>query len=96
MLLTPQISNRFLSGLSPESRPDPVRRQRRPRYAVVLDLNAEAKAALDAMTEDQAHAFNNNPADPSVPGRDTPILTPRAASSSALWLRASSPPPSPL
>jgi lysophospholipase L1-like esterase len=41
---------------------------------VVLDLNAEANAALDAMTEDQAHAFNNNPADPSVPGRDTTHL----------------------
>ena len=41
---------------------------------VVLDLNAEANAALDAMTEDQAHAFNNNPVDPSVPGRDTTHL----------------------
>jgi len=41
---------------------------------VVLDLNAEANAALDAMTEDQAHAFNNNPMDPSVPGRDTTHL----------------------
>jgi lysophospholipase L1-like esterase len=41
---------------------------------VVLDLNAEANAALDAMTEDQAHEFNNNPADPTVPGRDTTHL----------------------
>jgi len=41
---------------------------------VVLDLNAEANAALDAMTEDQAHAFNNNPADPTVAGRDTTHL----------------------
>jgi lysophospholipase L1-like esterase len=41
---------------------------------VVLDLNAEANAALDAMTEEQAHEFNNNPADPNVPGRDTTHL----------------------
>jgi lysophospholipase L1-like esterase len=41
---------------------------------VVLDLNAEANAALDAMTEDQAHAFNNNPADPNTAGRDTTHL----------------------
>ncbi|MGA1981692.1 MAG: GDSL-type esterase/lipase family protein [Acidobacteriaceae bacterium] len=41
---------------------------------VVLDLNAEANAALDAMTEDQAHQFNNNPADLAVPGRDTTHL----------------------
>lgn len=41
---------------------------------VVLDLNAEANAALDAMTEDEAHQFNNNPADPTVPGRDTTHL----------------------
>jgi lysophospholipase L1-like esterase len=41
---------------------------------VVLDLNAEANDALDAMTEDQAHAFNNNPADANVPGRDTTHL----------------------
>jgi lysophospholipase L1-like esterase len=42
--------------------------------AAVLDLNAEANDALDAMTEEQAHQFNNNPADPSVPGRDTTHL----------------------
>ena len=41
---------------------------------VVLDLNAEANAALDAMTEEQAHQFNNNPSDPTVPGRDTTHL----------------------
>jgi lysophospholipase L1-like esterase len=41
---------------------------------VVLDLNAEANAALDAMTEDQAHQFNSNPANPNVPGRDTTHL----------------------
>jgi lysophospholipase L1-like esterase len=45
--------------------------------AVVLDLNAEANAALDAMTEEQAHQFNNNPADPTVPGRDTTHLNAR-------------------
>jgi lysophospholipase L1-like esterase len=45
--------------------------------AVVLDLNAEANDALDAMTEAQAHQFNNNPADPSVPGRDTAHLNAR-------------------
>jgi lysophospholipase L1-like esterase len=44
---------------------------------VVLDLNAEANAALDAMTEDEAHAFNNNPTDPSIPGRDTTHLNAR-------------------
>jgi hypothetical protein len=37
---------------------------------VVLDLNAEANATLDAMTEEEAHKFNNNPADPTIPGRD--------------------------
>jgi len=42
--------------------------------AVVLDLNAEANAALDAMTEEEAHQFNNNPTDPTVPGRDTTHL----------------------
>jgi lysophospholipase L1-like esterase len=42
--------------------------------AAVLDLNAEANDALDAMTEEQAHQFNSNPADPSVPGRDTTHL----------------------
>jgi lysophospholipase L1-like esterase len=41
---------------------------------VVLDLNTEANAVLDAMTEEQAHQFNNNPADPTVPGRDTTHL----------------------
>jgi len=41
---------------------------------VVLDLNAEANAALDAMTEAEAHQFNNNPADRTVPGRDTTHL----------------------
>jgi lysophospholipase L1-like esterase len=41
---------------------------------VVLDLNAEANAALDAMTEDQAHEFNSNPMDPTKPGRDTTHL----------------------
>jgi lysophospholipase L1-like esterase len=41
---------------------------------VVLDLNAEANTALDTMSEDQAHQFNSNPANPSVPGRDTTHL----------------------
>ena len=41
---------------------------------VVLDLNAEANDALDAMTEDEAHEFNNNPMDPTKPGRDTTHL----------------------
>jgi lysophospholipase L1-like esterase len=41
---------------------------------VVLDLNAEANAALDGMTEEDAHKFNNNPADATVPGRDTTHL----------------------
>jgi hypothetical protein len=43
------------------------------------------------MTEDQARQFNNNPADPTVPGCDTTHL----ASSSAPWLRANSQPHSP-
>jgi lysophospholipase L1-like esterase len=30
---------------------------------IVLDLNAEANDALDAMTEEQAHEFNNTPRD---------------------------------
>lgn len=30
---------------------------------IVLDLNAEANDALDAMTEEQAHEFNNTPKD---------------------------------
>lgn len=40
---------------------------------VVLDLNAEANDALDAMTEDQAHEFNYS-LDPTKPGRDTTHL----------------------
>jgi lysophospholipase L1-like esterase len=39
----------------------------------VLDLNAEANDALDAMTEDQAHEFNYS-LDPTKPGRDTTHL----------------------
>jgi lysophospholipase L1-like esterase len=41
---------------------------------VVLDLNAVANTALDEMTEEQAHQFNNNPTNPSVAGRDTTHL----------------------
>jgi lysophospholipase L1-like esterase len=41
---------------------------------VVLDLNVEANTALDAMTELEAHEFNYNPADLTVPGRDTTHL----------------------
>ena len=40
---------------------------------VVLDLNAEANALLDSMTEDQAHEFNYS-FDPTKPGRDTTHL----------------------
>jgi len=43
-------------------------------HTPVLDLNTEANAALDAMTEEQAHAFNNNPADSTRPGTDTTHL----------------------
>jgi lysophospholipase L1-like esterase len=41
--------------------------------AVVLDLNAEANALLDSMTEDQAHELNYS-LDPTRPGRDTTHL----------------------
>ena len=77
VLVTPLPQRQYKDGKHVRTLEDyaaAMRKVGKETNTVVLDLNAEANDALDAMTEEEAHDFNNNPMDPTKPGRDTTHL----------------------
>ena len=80
ILVTPLPQRQYKDGKHVRTLEDyaaAMRKVGKETNTIVLDLNAEANDALDAMTEEQAHEFNYNVADSTKPGKDTTHLNAR-------------------